>query len=558
MKELSESPDHGGRRVAILFWAIALTLGFIQAWANRFYMGNDGVPYLDMADAYLCGDWHTALNGYWNPLYAWLIGLDFLILRPSAYWEFPSIQLINFCCYVFTVGSFEFLVRALLLARKPANATGFRLIAYGIFLWTALVLIRVHTCNADMLVAASLFLSSGILIRAQSRNLAGVLQPVLLGATLAAGYYCKAVMFPVGILFLLLACFALGWRRSLTAFSVFVVLSAPLIAGISKIEGRFSYGDTGTLNYAWYVDGVPFRWWQGGPDGAGQPEHPPRVALDSPRIYEFGGDMPRNITYPIWYDSTYWYKGLHAQFLPRRFAKALRANLKGLVVFLLQSGGFLLGLGFCWLRTKKKQEIRTNFARIWLPAVVSMAGILLYCAVHVETRHVAAFVAIVLVGAYAVLEIPETGLAATIAIGGLAWSLGSCAVTASLGSQKLSFEGMLYVPWGHTSTNVPWEAAKGLEKLGVRAGDKVSSVCPSNRSNVYWARLARVQIVAEPDFTMNFWQLGDVDQSRVLAALARSGASIAVADQPPPDPAREVGWQQVGTTTYYVRRLPHM
>src|SRR5271165_7685626 len=116
------------------FWAIALVLGLIQAWANRFYMGNDGVPYLDMADAYLRGDWHTAVNGYWNPLYGWLIGLDFMIFRPSPCWEYPAVQLLNFGIYALTVASFEYFLRGL-LARRREDVVAVRVIAYGLFLW---------------------------------------------------------------------------------------------------------------------------------------------------------------------------------------------------------------------------------------------------------------------------------------------------------------------------------------------------------------------------------------------------------------------------------------
>ena len=142
------------------FWAVALVLGLIQVWANRFYMGNDGVPYLDMANAYLRGDWHTALNGFFNPLYAWLIGLDFLIFRPSPYWEYPMVELLNFGIYAATVASFEYFLRGWLAWRREDDVA-VRVIGYGLFLWSSLILIGVWTVNADMLVAASLLLRSG-------------------------------------------------------------------------------------------------------------------------------------------------------------------------------------------------------------------------------------------------------------------------------------------------------------------------------------------------------------------------------------------------------------
>ena len=52
------------------FGLVAILLGAIQAWACRFQPSTiDIVSYLDVADAYRHGDWHGALNGYWNPLY---------------------------------------------------------------------------------------------------------------------------------------------------------------------------------------------------------------------------------------------------------------------------------------------------------------------------------------------------------------------------------------------------------------------------------------------------------------------------------------------------------
>jgi hypothetical protein len=557
VKNSPDSPTRFVRKGAASLWVIALVLGFIQAWVNRFYMGNDGVPYLDMADAYLRGDWHTALNGYWNPLYAWLIGLDFLIFRPSPYWEYPTVQLLNLACYALTVASFEYFLRGV-LARKPGDEPVVRIIGYAVFLWASLVLIRVFTVNADMLVAASVFASSGILLRGYAGKTASVLNSICLGLALVAGYYSKAVMFPLGIFFLVLAWIVLGWRRSLVAGSVFLVLSAPLIAGTSRTVGRVTFGGNGQLNYAWYVNGVQFRWWQGGPATAGKPLHPPRIALDSPRVYEFGGDFP-NVTYPIWYDSTYWYKGLHAPFIPHLFAKAAWHNFKGVLkLLLLQGGGFLLGLGICFYRSTPKGQVLSDIIRLWPLFAVGASGILLYCAVHVEPRHIGAFVAIPLIAAFAATHVPRSRSAAAIAMLGLLWSFGFSAVNATMGTKHLSFDGANYTPWDHTPSNVSWQAASGLQKLGLHMNDKVGSVCYSNRSNVFWARLARVHIVAEPDGGVEFWQLSGVDQKRVLTAIARSGASIAVSDEPPPNPAREVGWKQVGNTAYYAFQLSEL
>jgi hypothetical protein len=529
------------------FWAIALLLGLIQAWVNRFYMGNDGVSYLDMADAYLRGDWHTALNGSWNPLYAWLIGLDFLVFRPSPYWEYPAVQLLNFGVYAVTVVSFEYFLRGL-LAWKRGDAVAVRVIAYGLFLWSALILIRVWTVNADMLVAASLYAALGLLLRAHNAKAASVPTSVLLGMTLAIGYYSKAVMFPLSLALLLIALIVLRWRRTLIAAFVFSLLSAPLILGVSKSAGHLTFGDTGRVNYAWYVNGVASRWWQGGPSGSGQPKHPPRIALDSPRVYEFGGVFPE-VTYPIWYDFSYWYQGLQVRIDPRRLASVMPGNLKGVLKLLaLQGGGFVLGWGICLLLySRDKTRIHKDLVATWPAWGASIAAILLYSAVHIEPRYVGAFAVVLPLTAFTAIHVPGKRLATGIAIGGLAWSMCFSSTT--------TVGGPGYPLWPTTTVNVSWQVATGLQKLGLHPNEKVASVSYSNRRNVFWARLAKAHIVAEMDWNVDFWRLSEVDQRRALAALARSGALMAVSDETPPDPARAVGWRRAGSTSYYAYSL---
>ncbi len=529
--------------------AIALVLGLMQAWANRFYMGNDGVSYLDMADAYLRGDWHSALNGSWNPLYAWLIGLDFLIFRPSPYWEYPTVQLLNFGVYAVTVATFEYFLRGL-LARRSEGVVAVRVMAYGLFLWGSLILIRVSTVNADMLVAASLYAALGLLLRAHNANTTPALTSAILGMTLAAGYCSKAVMFPLSLVLLLIAWTTLGWRCALITAFVFGLLSAPLIVGVSKATGHLTIGDTGRVNYAWYVNGVAFRWWQGGPTRAGQPQHPPRIVLDSPRVYEFGGVFPE-VTYPIWYDFAYWYEGVRTMIDLRRQASVMWSNLKGVLKLLvLQGGGFLLGWGICFLVYKNKARFLKDLAATWPAWGAGMAAILLYSAVHVEPRYLGAFAVVLMLTAYTAIRVPGKRLATGIAVVGLLWSICFSSVTTVGGGR--------YPAWDSAPTNVSWQVASGLQKLGLQANDKVASACYSNRKNVFWARLARAHIVAETDWEVNFWRLSEVDQRRVLVALAHSGALMAVSDETPPDPERAVGWRRAGDTNYYAYSLSQL
>src|SRR5947209_187208 len=92
----------------IACWAIALTLGGCQAWATRFTMNPDGVSYLDIGDAYWRHDWHNAINAYWSPLYSWILGFFINVVKPTPYWEYPLVHLVNFFIYVGALGCFEF------------------------------------------------------------------------------------------------------------------------------------------------------------------------------------------------------------------------------------------------------------------------------------------------------------------------------------------------------------------------------------------------------------------------------------------------------------------
>ena len=126
-----------------LWMAVSFALGLAQAWRGRFHMNLDGISYLDMGDAYLRGDWHTAINGYFNPLYAWMQAFARFLLRPSMYWEYPVVHLVNLGVFVAATFAFDYFPQGLLKDRDDVFAI--RSIAYAIFLWSSLrAYSRVH------------------------------------------------------------------------------------------------------------------------------------------------------------------------------------------------------------------------------------------------------------------------------------------------------------------------------------------------------------------------------------------------------------------------------
>ena len=226
-------------------------------------------------------------------------------------------HLVNYGIFVVTVFAFEYFLQGLIKDRNDVFAI--RSIAYSIFLWCSLVLIPVSMIEPDVIICACLYAALGILLRRPNTR------PVALGAALAIGYYAKAWMFPLALMILVAAWKLLPRRGAFIAASTFLLLCAPWIFTLSVSSGHVTIGDTSRLNYAWYVNNVDMgRFWQGGPPKAGRPIHPARIALDSPRVYEFGGVFP--VTYAIWYDNSYWYRGLHLWFSPRRLAHTYFRN----------------------------------------------------------------------------------------------------------------------------------------------------------------------------------------------------------------------------------------
>jgi hypothetical protein len=107
---------------------------------------------------------------------------------------------------------------------------------------------------------------------------------------------------------------------------------------------------------------------------------------------------------------------------------------------------------------------------------------------------------------------------------------------------------------GKGSASWPGELAEELQKVGVGPGDKVAII--GDAFVAFWARLARVQIVAE----MFGWEadpfwLGDAEaQARVIKAFASSGAKAIVAESVPDYPSL-TGWQRLGSTGHYAYLL---
>ena len=313
-------------------------------------MNVDGISYLDMGDAYLRGGWRMLVNGHWSPLYPWLLGVAKALVKPSAYWEFAVLHLVNFVAYIFAVFSFDLMLRQVIadetrnrnIAHSGTPLPDWALMAmsYLIFLWSSLILNNIEKESPDMLMSVFVYLVTAIILYLRKSP----------GSWLA--FFCLARSLDLDIwqkrpcslwhlsiwelLSSLRAIYEKECPRLLLASIVFLSISAPLVVTLSRAKGGFTFGESAKLNQLWMINDAEPRWyWQnsslisgGGFNvgrGRGEFRHPPRLIFEDPPVYEFMGPVPG--TQPAWYDPSYWIEGSAARFEPRKQLSVFANNL---------------------------------------------------------------------------------------------------------------------------------------------------------------------------------------------------------------------------------------
>jgi 4-amino-4-deoxy-L-arabinose transferase-like glycosyltransferase len=546
-------------------WIGAIVLGLLQVCASRQTIAVDAVSYLDMGDAFLRGQWATAVTGYWNPLYGILVSPALFLTAASPALEYPLVHSVVFVFYLGALFAFGFFLKELLSlsgqepsGAEPVRASHWLLLGYALFMWSSLDLIEVSQTDPDMLVTAFVYLATGLVLRICRRPAAwGPF--ALLGATLGLAYLTKAFMFPGSLIFLAVVAIVAGRRkgalaRVAVAVVVFSAMCLPFIATLSLQRNRLTFGESGRLNYAWHVNGVRARHWQGGPPEAGHPLHPTRQILAIPATYEFS--RPIRVTYPLWYDPSYWYEGVRVVFRPLQQARALVLNLGEVCLFSFGlNGTFAVGLLILVLLGPRWSEVGRWVRRHWFVTTPSVLCVGLYGLVYVEGRYIGAFLTIILLCSFIALSAgaPDRTSRAVIK------TLGSAAlIMVALGSAPRAYSLLHDVVRGEDSMTSPAKALAATRTLGLMPGDKVATSAPANSGAVLWARLARVQIVAEVRAKENgresFWDLTSEEQNAAFTALARIGA-IAIVSDSKPQCRCAVEWKRLGDTDYYVHFL---
>jgi hypothetical protein len=542
------------------FWLVALVSGLLQSLASRFDIGADSLSYLEIGQTYFRGDWKTAINSYWSPLYSWLIALPLRVFSISPYWESTCINLVNLAIYVFALFSLEFLlsnfIQSLLRSSKangeaPVPAWAFRLIGYTLFLYSSVAWLGAGYSSPDLLVAAVVMLDVGVIIRiyVDGPTFANY---AFLGLFLGIGYLAKVVLLPLGLVFLLMSLFAGGISsRTVIRFSLglvmFGLVAAPFIYALSVSKNRFCYGDSGKHNYTRYIDGVSFsNYYQRADKRAGSPLRSIKKLLDDPPTYEIG--QPFRASYAPWYDPTYWWEGIVPYWSLRAEISAFHQHLHFWYEVVTGQAEFVAGLLTLLLLSRKyltaAKRLWAEFF-IWLPSVVACIG---YSLIHVEVRFLPGFLIVLWLSLFRSVPVPRKNIYPRM----VRCVVIAMAIVVGIRSVRT---GVVNLGRALHARHTSWEVAEQLHRIGVRPRDPVAAI--GFNVEAYWAHLAGVSIVAELTEVGagTYWVSSSEVRSNVLRVFAQVGAKAVVCNRTP-----EYGvpsdWLRVGQSGFFIRGIP--
>ena len=612
------------RRFFPFYCALAALVTFGYALYDNYQLDGDAVAYMDIGDYLRARQWAGIVNGYWHPMYPAFLSLGHALFRATLATELRAYYFVNFGIFLLEMAAMVAFTDAIVKLRstltvnlrstltvdrsslKTANdslrTTDNRLLDRSLLRYLGLALLVIASqrelslgkVRPDALLQAFLLFALAALLRHLATG--RVRYAALMGAALGCAYLTKSFAFVLAFLCIaVLAAFRWLWLKhklarvipaALVAFVCFAVIAGPYVAALSRQHGRLDFGDSGSLNYAWYVGGTekmhlePYMTTQFGSADV-HLKHPERELLHVPQVFSYAA-LPYG-TYPDWFDATYWNDQVKPHFNLRLEIPRAARNCELVVRYLFNHPealvllALLLVLGargtLQWKPTSQNRDV--GHPAFWLPPLflgVAVWGI--YAIVNTEERYVTVAYLTIILTLFAMLRAPgdsasnlepRTSNLQAIA-SALVFLLALLAVGESLRTvledrRQLSVAGY---PYGWRSEKMS-AAAETLKDMGVRPGDTVACVgSVACLEDPYWARLAGVRILTEiydPDMPVYPFLATLPNRDLAIATVRGQGAKVLVGDF---DYARVIewdkffffrGWRQLDGTTLYALPL---
>jgi hypothetical protein len=548
-----------------LIGAIVLCLGIDAVFDRNFEKNiSDGVAYLDISDALMHGNPNAFRNPYWSPAYPVVLSLGLTLLHPRPPLELAAVYGIHWAIGLLALACLIYFVRGL---PNPTESPGFfglpramlAAAACALFLVAAQADVPIYLMTPDLLLGAWLWLAGGAFLRI-SRN-QRIYDYALLALAISLAYFTKAAALTLALTALPLLPFTgpnrkKSVRGGLLYAAIVLVLISPYIARLSEAKGRFTFGESGSLNYAWIVDGADVsgnRWHLQNDSPSGHARlalvHPARRLMKSPDVYEFAA--PIQGTYPAFDDPSYWNDGLKPVLYLKGEVWHIAMNLYHTLSWLARRGEFVVAL-ILLLMVQLRSRTRGPWREV-LPVLLWFASLWgVYLLVDVEDRYVFAALTAILLLAAATVRVPDSGNLRRIAAACTLILAGGAAIRALDAAGEKVYFGVKqkYVGTAKMKSVGPYqnpysEIAEILKnKLALRPNDSVACM-QLGCDNPYWARLAGLRVTADLSAESDYWKATPAHRAQAMAALAGAGVKAVVARNLGPG-AESEGWVPLG------------
>jgi hypothetical protein len=599
------------RRFFPLYCALAALVTFGYAIYDGYQIDGDAVAYMDLGDLLRAYHWAGIVNGYCHPMYPAFLALGHMISRATPATELRAYYFVNFGIFLLGMVAVVCFTDSIARLRETLNEwvdshisesrcgapdflldrTMLRYLGLALLVIASQRELSLGKIRPDALLQAFLLLAMAALLRHLATGL--LRYAAVMGVALGCAYLTKSFAFVFAFVCILaLAVFRWIWMKHkpariipavLISFTCFAVVAGPYVAALSHQRHRFDFGDSGALNYAWYVGGTekmhlqPYQTGQFGSSEV-QLKHPEKELLRTPLVLSYA-EMAYG-TYPDWFDTTYWNEQIKPHFSLRQDLPRATRDSVLFVRYLFNHPEALLLLALLIvlgarpeLRWKPRDPAANAFWLVPLLLGVSIWGI--YAIVNTEERYVTVAYLSILLPLFAALRLPLPRSEAELqpaqsAAANLRFTASALVVLLALlatgESLRIVLEDRRDLPSGYpggwTSPTMV-HVAGGLESLGVKPGETVACIGPAACLNEpYWARLAGVRILTEiydPETPVYSFLADLPNREQAIDIVRAQGAKVLVGDfgnyrVSDSDPAFR-GWRQLGGTTFYALPL---
>ena len=581
------------RGVLWVYLALLIPVAWLATKFDPYQIDGDAMAYMDVADLMRAHHWAGVINGYWHPLYPACMAVAQHVFHSTRMNELHAYYVLNYGIFLASVAAMLAFVSALEKLRRrmtpsaDQNASMTPLLGLNALrlLGVALVVIAsqrelsMAKIRPDLLLQTLMLAAFAMLLQALATD--SLIFAPLMGLFFGLAYLTKSFAFVIALITIVVMVVFQAWLRrrrparvlvgGALALVVFAAVAGPYVAALSRQKHRFDFGDSGALNYAWYVSGtikMHIEPWMTAEFGSASVKliHPEKQLLAQPGIYSYRAE-PYG-TYPAWFDPTYFHERIVPIFSAKRL---LHRDVRNVVLsfrYVLNHPEALILLGLLFVCGARYGRTDWRRAAFWLPPVfLGVAIWAIYGLVNIEERYVTIAYLLIVLPIFANLQISEvdsnawprrtaTALVAVLAFLALGESL-------RITLEERRNESAAGLPAAWYSPPI-YGAAKALNALGVGSGDEIACMGTiACLNDPYWMRLANVRVFTEvynPDAKNLLQEFeGLPNRPQVEDVLKGEGAKVLVAafdsgDMTGRTPASE-GWIRLGESNLYALPL---